>query len=399
MAYIAPYIDDTGLHTNSYADILSYLIEQTKSIYGQDIYLEVDSADYQLLSVFARAIYENEQCAQMNYQARSPVTCSTDDALDALVTINGLKRKSASYSTVNLTLTGIPYTNIIGGVVQSESGDKWDLPTQVTIGPEGTTQVVATSQEIGAIEAAPGTVNQIVTPTYGWSSVTNEYSASVGQPVETLIQLKERQQASVASPSQTPKASISSALYNTLGVTDFVVYENDQDTEIQYNTSTKEGGPAHSITCVVEGGNDKDIATNIDLRKTPGCYIAGDVVVPITDVYGSQNNVRFYRPNNLEVYATFTIKPLLGYSSAVGDAIKESVINYLQKLKISDNLYLSQMWEAALSVSPDVKPYFSLKKVIMGLSSSTQLEEDIVADFDDKYFTSVDDITITLSDD
>ena len=396
MAYTAPYIDDTGLHTNTYQDILDYYIAAVKQIYGSDLYLETDSADYQLLSVFARAVYENEQCAQMNYQARSPVTCTTDDAMDGLLTINGLKRKPATYSTVGLTLTGIPYTQITGGVVESTNGHKWNLPSVVTLDSTGKAIVTATAQEIGSITADANTVTKIVTPTYGWTSVTNTYQAFVGQPIETLAQLKERQQESVSPHSKTPKASVETALYDVDGVTDFVVYENDTDVEVSYNTSTKEGGPAHSITCVVEGGTSTDIAKSINLSKTLGCYIAGDIVVPVTDVYGSQNNIRFYRPNILQVYATFTIQALPGYSSAVADSLKEAVVAYLQKLRIGNNLYLSQMWEAALSVSPDVKPYFSLKSVVMGLSEENQEAKDIIADFDDRYTTIVNNLTVTV---
>lgn len=397
MAYVAPYIDDTGCHTNSYNDILAYLVESVRSIYGTDIYLEPDSMDYQLLSVFSRAIYEEEQCAQMNYQAKSPVTASTKDAVDALVTMNGISAKKASYSTVSVTLSGIPYTLINGGVVQSTNGEKWNLPQNVVIGSGGTTTVVATAQEMGAIEAPVNTVTQIITPTYGWTSVTNSSSASVGQPVETLSQLKQRQQNSTAYPAQTPKESVYSAIYNIDGVTDLVIYENDTGSAENYDTETDFGGPAHSITCVVEGGDDNDIANAINRRKTPGCYTAGDVSVVSYDSYNSPTTIRFYRQDETEIYATFTIKALSGYSTAVADEIKASVVNYLSQLKIGDNLYLSQLWEAALSVSPDVKPYFSLQSVVQGTAVDAQSATDLTALFDTKFITSTENITVTVS--
>lgn len=364
--YIEPYIDNTGIHVNTYEDILQYLIDAMKSIYGEEIYLETDSMDYQLLSIFARALYTEEQCAVMNYQARSPVTASTDDAMDAIITINGLERKKASYSTVSVTLTGTPYTQITGGVIQSTSGDKFDLPKVVTLNANGTATVVAQAQEIGSIVAPAGTVTQIITPTFGWESVTNNYEASVGQPIETLTELKTRQQASVAIPSRSPKEGIEAALSQIESVTDFVIYENDNAVTLPYNTHSKEGGPEHSITCVVQGGNDLEIAKAIDLRKVPGCYLAGDVIIPIEDRFGAQNNVRFYRPVNEEIVATFNIKALTGYTSTVGEEIKQAVVNYLKKLTIGCDLYLSQLWEAALSVSPDIKPYFSLVSVTQG---------------------------------
>lgn len=47
MAYVAPYIDpNAGLVIPSYADILADLIAQFQGIYGNTVYLGVDSADY-----------------------------------------------------------------------------------------------------------------------------------------------------------------------------------------------------------------------------------------------------------------------------------------------------------------------------------------------------------------
>lgn len=397
MAYTAPYIDNTGLHTNTYSDILDYLLSQTKNIFGEDLYLGIDSQDYQMISVIARAIYEEEQCAQMNYQARSIATASTDDAVDALVTLNGIQRKEASYSTVSVTLTGTPYTVITGGVVQSIAGDKWNLPNQVNLGPTGSVTVVATAQELGSIEASIGSVNKIITPTYGWNSVTNLASAQPGQPVETTAELKIRQQNSVAIPSQTPKEGVAAAIYNVDGVTDLVVYENDTSSSKSYDTVTKEGGPANSITCVVRGGNDNDIAEAIELRKTIGCYLEGDQVVTIADEYNTQNTIRFYRPDDTEIYITLYITPLAGYSSVVEEEIQEAIVNYLSQLRIGDNLYISQLYEAALSVSPDVKPYFAISSIKQGTSSGSQSTTDLIANFDTAYFTNPENITINVS--
>ena len=58
MAYFAPYIDAAGLHIPTYADILEDLVQQAKLIYGQDIYLDNDSQDYQFISAFAAKAYD-----------------------------------------------------------------------------------------------------------------------------------------------------------------------------------------------------------------------------------------------------------------------------------------------------------------------------------------------------
>ena len=396
MSYVAPYIDNTGLHVNTYPDILDYFVNESKRIFGEDIYLENDSSDYQMLSILARAIYEEEQALMTCYQARSPMSTTSRDALDGLMSINGLRRKEASYSMVTVTLTGTAYTQIIGGVVQSTDGSKWSLPQEVVLSSGGTASVVATAQEEGAITALPGTITQIVTPTYGWTSVTNPSAASVGQPVETNAQAIARQQTAVATPSQTPLEGTKAGIYNVPGITQFRVYENDTSAADDYDTATSTGGPANSITAVVEGGDSQAIGEAIAYHKTPGCYTAGDVTVVVVDSYGAQNNIRFYRPTYENVYATFTIEPLTGYSSATADMIKEAVVNYISKLQIGDNLYLSQLWEAALSSSPDLRPLFSLKSVTAGTAEGEESTDDLIADFDTCFRSTVDKITIEI---
>lgn len=54
MAYFSPYIDLTGMHIPTYADIRDELISMMKQIFGQDIYIDVDSQDYQQISIFAK---------------------------------------------------------------------------------------------------------------------------------------------------------------------------------------------------------------------------------------------------------------------------------------------------------------------------------------------------------
>ena len=74
MTYFAPYIDDAGLHIPTYGDIRDDLVAQFKAIYGQDIYLENDSQDYQMISAFALKTYDTMQLLQVVYNNHSPKT-------------------------------------------------------------------------------------------------------------------------------------------------------------------------------------------------------------------------------------------------------------------------------------------------------------------------------------
>lgn len=72
MSYFKPYIDSTGLHIPTYNDILEKMTEDAKTIFGSDIYLENDSADYQWIS--ANALRESDALESLAYayNSRSP---------------------------------------------------------------------------------------------------------------------------------------------------------------------------------------------------------------------------------------------------------------------------------------------------------------------------------------
>ena len=393
MAYFTPYIDNLGIHVPTYQDIIDYYIAKAKEIFGADIYLGEDSQDYQLISVVARSAASSLQAAVDSYNARDPDT-AFDDVLDGLVTINGIQRKPSTYSTATVVLTGEPYTLITGGVVRSLSGDLWNLPQEVVLDATGNATVTATAQEKGAIVALANSITGIVTPTYGWYTVNNPSDASEGQAAETTPALKARRKVAVATPALTTLESLCAGIDNILGVTDFQVYENDTSEE------DARGFPGHSITAVVAGGTNEDIAQAISTRKNLGVLSYGDVSIQVTNEYGSSQTISFFRPEEIPVYITVNIIPRDGYTTLVGQQIKEAIVNHVNSLHIGDNLYNGQLYEAALSISPDVKPYFSIdtvRGITIGTEAGTQSVQDLTATFKQKYLSTTDNITVHIS--
>ena len=107
MSYSAPQVTAAGLSIPSYNDILNYLLDNFRQIYGQTVYLQPDSPDYQFISVMALALSDAVQAAQLSYNNRSP-NFAIGAALDSLVKLNGISRKLATQSTCQVTLTGTP---------------------------------------------------------------------------------------------------------------------------------------------------------------------------------------------------------------------------------------------------------------------------------------------------
>ena len=91
MSYFAPYIDDSGLHMPTYEDRLEDLVESYRSIFGVESELSASVPDYQLLSVFAKALDDVSALCLQAYNSRNP-QYAAGAALDLLLPQYGITR-------------------------------------------------------------------------------------------------------------------------------------------------------------------------------------------------------------------------------------------------------------------------------------------------------------------
>ncbi|UIY58262.1 baseplate J/gp47 family protein [Burkholderia cepacia] len=344
---LAPTIDANGITAPTYAEAFAFLQDQFRSIYGADTYLEPDSQDGQLLGVFAKAISDVNSVAIAIYRSFSPATAQ-GDALSSNVKINGIAKKSASYSSADLVLIGQAGKTITNGAAKDTNGVQWMLPATVTIPPSGTITVTATCATIGDVSARAGTINQIATPVLGWQSVTNPADAAEGAPVESDAALRQRQTVSTALPSLTVLDGIVGAVANVPGVTRYVAYENDT------SSTDANGIPSHSISLVVEGGDATAIANAIAAKKTPGAGTFGTTSIVVADIYGRPITISFFRPTGAPIEATVTIKALGGYTTQAGQQIQQAVSDYINGVQIGGGLSGSVEWGDALTAANSV---------------------------------------------
>lgn len=370
MVYFAPFLDANGPNVPSYQDVEDFYVSECRRIFGDDVYLENDSQDFQLIAAFSLKWSELAQALIQVYNARSPKE-AIGVGLDGIVSVNGIRRAPLSYSTAPLTLNGTPFTQISNGIVTDTAGYKWALPDTVTVGSEGSVTVTGTCQTAGAITAASGTITIISTPVFGWFGVTNVFPATPGQPQENDTQLRYRQAVSVANPSQALKDGVLGAILDLPNVVAAQVYENDTNatlTELE-GVSNPDGFPPHSMTAVVNGGDGLEIAKVIALRKTTGCYTNGDQPYTIPDSNGVLNTIRFFLPETLAIDVGVTIEPLARYSSAIGLLVQQAVINYLNSLTIGQSVIRSEVERAASSVNAGMQyPLFSLTNLTIGVT-------------------------------
>lgn len=383
LAYLPPTITAAGLTVPSYQAILNDNVQSFLNIYGQNQYIQPDSAIYQLLSIISLKQSDTMQAVQLAYNQSSPQT-AVGAGLDRQVKMNGLAREEFTFSTSVLTLTGTAGVTIVNGYAQDQSGNLWSMPTPVTLttAPLG---ITATCTTPGAVAAEPGTINIINTPTPGWTGVTNANAATPGAAVEPDSALRARQSISVALPSTTPLASTIAAILATAGVVRVAPgypTPGGPGSSIENPTGATDswGNPAHSITMVVDCTNTQLVANAIYAKKTIGCATNGTTKVPVTDPYtGVVEDISFYLPTVVPVWVQITIA---GYgstpTSAVQTAIQTAVVNYLNSLAIGETVSLGALFYEAMAINTNLSnPTFGVQGILIGTSSSSWASADL----------------------
>lgn len=381
-----------GIAAPSYAEILEYLQGQARRIFGSDINLDADTQDGQLVAIVAAAISDVNAQAIATYNAFNPNTAQ-GVALDGAVKTNGLRRRDATNSQVDLRIIGQTGTVITGGVAIDTFENRWLLPASVVIPALGQITVTATAEEAGDIAAPAGSITTIGTPTLGWQSVTNPSAATIGVPVETDVELRARQARSTAIASVSLWEGIIGALLDLPGVTRVSGVKNDTD------TPTQDGIPGHSIAMIVEGGDAQTIAETIFLKKGEGVGTFGDVSITYLDAYGFPNAVYFSRPDAVQIYCTITITPGAGYLSTVADEIQQRVADYVNSLDIGVSVNIGRVLASAIKdCTTGVDTRFDVTGVTLGTSSGAQSAASVPIAWDEAAQCSAANVSVELAD-
>ncbi|MDO7504540.1 baseplate J/gp47 family protein [Acinetobacter baumannii] len=337
---VAPVIDESGITAPTYDQVLLYLKDKYRSIYGNDVYLENDSLDGQFLGILSLVISDVNAVCVKTYNSFNPKTANTD-ALTRNVKINGIARSLATYSTVDVTITGLSGTLIRAGIVADKNNNKWMLPLNITIPPSGFITVSATAEKAGAILASANTIKTILTPTRGWQGVNNQNSSSIGQDAETNAKLRQRQALSVAIPSQSMPEGLRGAILDLPNVTRCKYFENKE------TVSDGNGLPPKSLCVIVYGGDSQAIGNLIQKYKSMGCALYGNTNVTVVNVYGDAETISFYRPDVVNITFKLQITTYESYSADTADSICKLLAEYVNALDIGDKITQNKLYGAA----------------------------------------------------
>lgn len=381
-----------GISAPDYQTILDTLTNYFRQIYGTDAYLEPDGKDGQMIAIVALSIHDANNTAIAVYNSFSPAT-GQGAGLSNNVKINGITRKVATNSTVDLLLTGTAGTLVTNGSARDNNGIIWSFPPSVSIGIDGTVLITATCSSSGAVAALAGTITTINTPTRGWTSVTNPAAAIVGEPAETDAELRIRQGQSVALPSITPFEGVDGAIANVAGVTRHKLYENDT------GSTDSNGLPEHSISAIVDGGDVTEIAQTIRGNKGQGVATYGTTSVTVPDTYGNPHVISFSRSTDVPIYGHITLKAFTGYTSQIGVQIQQAVADYINGLTIGDDVLLSRIYSPANLgvVSGGNARYYDIQELLIGKSTGTVAAANIIIAYNESASCKPENIVLTVT--
>lgn len=292
-------ITPTGITIDTLNDVIANLSAQYRAIYGQDIAIDQDTADGQRIGIEAK-LNLDIQTALLYLYTSLDVDQAKGEALNRAIKYTGIVRRQATHSTWQLTITADRALSISSGyTIKDESGQEWQTVTEYDL-VVGENSVSFEAVNLGAIVGLISSTFEQVTVYLGITGIAASVSAVVGIEEETDEQLRIRRRISIENPSLSTIGSLTSKLLQVENVTDCKVYENNTDT---FNADLSLD--AHSVWCVVEGGDNNNIAEVIAKQKTAGTGMKGAVTGSYTETmqrldgttYDMVYNMVFDRPD------------------------------------------------------------------------------------------------------
>ena len=318
---------------------------------------------------------------------------------DALAAIYFLRRKIALPTYVTCQASGaygtvIPY----GAIVQDTNGYTY-MNTQVaTINASGQATLYVRCTELGAIEAASGTVTRIITTVPGWDSVTNAAAGVTGRAVESQAAFESRRVQSVAKNAHGSVAALFGAIADINDVTALLILENTTNQDIVKSGVTIAG---HSVYISVYGGDNNDIARAIYNKLDAGCGTNGNTLVtynPSSDEPDNQPDMSYSyyieRPTTVSMGIVVTVAD--EQTTTLTNAIKQAVVENFngnsgyRRVKMGDKLYASRFYSDVIKAGVT-----KLETIQIKFPLSATAVDSVNIDADEIPTISADDVTIT----
>lgn len=267
------------------------------------------------------------------YNSKDPAKAVGDD-LDIIGLLTGAIRSEGTRSSVDITLTGTPGSVIpLGTIFESATtGSRWITEVTYTLDGAGTEDGTAFNEDVGQVQADPNTITKIATTVAGLMSVTNPTAATKGTDRELNSSFRIKRAASVGRPGNNQIDSLYGEIYAIQDVRRAAIYENDTNSS-SVSVDNPHGLPAHSLSIIVDGGSDDDVAMAIYIKKNPGVLLNQSgtpvsVVVTSPTVPTNKKTIKFARPIYVDMTIDLTIFNDGSLPANIEDLIKEAYVDF-----------------------------------------------------------------------
>jgi uncharacterized phage protein gp47/JayE len=384
-------IDENGLQLDSFATIFDNLVSGFKSIYGEDINLDQDTADGQQIGIYTNAIYDLQSYISRIYNSFDPDFAEGHE-LDKILKLIASTRLPASKSVVDVNITVNNNVTLDSNyTVKDDNEQEWVISSAQTLSA-GTTTVSFNAKDWGLIEAIAGSITTPVTILTEVISLSNPTPAVAGRDEETDIDLRKRRNRLIGYRATSLISSLVGKILNLDNVVDCIVYENDSDV---YD-ATKDLN-AHTIWIIVDGGEIPQIAEIIATDKTIGCGLKGIVEASYIETFIRGNGterlhthiVNFDRPTESNIYIRFDVKKRKVSDIIDIDNIKLSLVETL--FNIAEDITATELYATIYSSGTN----YIASSLELSSDGVIWVDDILTADFSERLIIVDSQITIT----
>ncbi|QGP57351.1 hypothetical protein PsalMR5_04870 (plasmid) [Piscirickettsia salmonis] len=218
--------------------------------------------------------------------------------------------------------------------------------------------IIATVEALdyGVISAPANSLTEIKTPIYGWDSSTNPSDATLGRDKESDTELLLRRNGSLKILGSGSTDAISASVRQLDGVTNAYVFQNTKDQTDANNL------PPKSISAIVLGGNEQEIAQTVFNEKSGGIATYGEIENKVIDSNGDTQLCYFSRPTEIPIYIdiVFAKEDKEALPADINNAMINAAIEYGNTLTVNTDVIPQRFVAAIYKAIPNGIEYIDL---------------------------------------
>ena len=355
-------VTEQGFTVKSAAEITADLDAKFVGTFGSQFDTSAESPDGQLIGIVAKLLEDVWQQAEGAYNAYSPSN-AYGVGLDKVAEINGITRITNLPTSVAITFSGTAGTVVPAGyIVKTVDGLEF-ATVAVAVIPAIVTAKCTTQ---GAIRILANEVHVLTTAIAGLTGATNLEPGITGIVREEDPAFRARRENSTISRGTSSIDAIYEGV-KSLNLPYIAIIENT-------TSATVDGVPANSFLVVVEGGTPAEVSQVIYDNKPQGITSYGSIVTVVNDSKGYPHNIGISRPTPIDISVTTSITNLPGASVDSAALVKAAIVDYVNNLNISEDVYWSYFFSAILEVVPNIKiNSLQIKFTVGGTFGTTDL--------------------------